>query len=297
MHIPDQMLNGAVCPVTLTAGAVAVGAAFYFLKYSEDKVSDLRWAGVSALIFIMQMLNVPVASGTSGHLLGGVLAASTLGIPRGILTISYILLIQAVLFADGGISALGANVLNMAVIGAGLGGFIYHTLNKRGLSQDISLALASWASVVLAAVACTVEAALSGAVDFGAMFNAMVPVHARIGFAEAILTVVCFRVFALMYGAVRNRIMVYRTVAASLILLLLAPFASQFPDGLEWAAASVQLSMSESYPLFSLLKNYQVASIGDSMLSVMTAGILGAVMVWFVIIGVSKTRGRLVTGQ
>lgn len=297
MHIPDQMLNGAVCPVTLTVGVAAVGAAFYFLKYSEDKVSDLRWAGVSALIFIMQMLNFPVTNGTSGHLIGGVLAASVLGIPRGILTISYILLIQAVFFADGGINALGANVLNMAVIGAGLGGFIYHALNKRGFSSDISLGLASWVSVILAAIACTVEVALSGAVDFGTMLNAMVPVHARIGFAEAFLTVVCFRVFALMYGTVRNRIMVYRTVTASLILLFLAPLASQFPDGLEWAAASVQLNMNEAYPLFSLFKDYQVASISDPTLSVITAGILGAVMVWFVIIGVGKTRARMVAAQ
>lgn len=292
MHIPDEMVRGVVCPVTFAAGAAAVGGAFYGLKYSTAKVSDFRWAGVSSLIFLMQMLNFPVSSGTSGHLLGGALAASLLGIPRGILTISYILFIQAALFADGGISTLGANVLNIALIGAGLGGFINNSLNKQGLSRDISLGLAAWFSVVLAAVACTVEVALSQAVDFGTMFKTMVPVHARIGIAEALLTVVCYRVFSFIYRDARYRIAAYRTAVASLIILMIVPFTNQLPDGLGWTAASLQLKMTELYPVISFLRGYQVPSIGDPVLSVMLAGLLGAVMVWAGAIGLGKTRGR-----
>lgn len=121
MHIPDSMLQGNVCSATAAVSVLGlVAAAYYGLKGQRPSAS--RFAAVTALIFAGQMMNFPVQYGTSGHLLGGVLAAHLLGTPFGVLSVALVVVIQSLVFADGGVTVLGANVLNMAIIGAGLGG-------------------------------------------------------------------------------------------------------------------------------------------------------------------------------
>ena len=124
MHIPDSMLQGAVCPVTLALGAAGVTVAATFAVRSANKPSAARFAGVAALIFAGQMMNFAIPGGTSGHLLGGVLAAALLGTPFGVLAMTLVLAVQALLFGDGGLLALGANVVNMALLGVGIGGLL-----------------------------------------------------------------------------------------------------------------------------------------------------------------------------
>ncbi len=117
MHIPSSMIEGAICPVTAGVSIVAISAAAYFAYKSKNKPSVKYFAAITGLIFILQMLNYPIGGGISGHVLGAVLAVALLGMPFGILSMSLIIAIQAFFFGDGGISIMGANILNKISIG------------------------------------------------------------------------------------------------------------------------------------------------------------------------------------
>lgn len=149
---------------------------------------------VSALIFAAQMFNFPVDQGTSGHLLGGVLAAIILGPFGGAIVMAAILAVQSLFFADGGLMALGANIFNMAAIGAIGGYYVYYGIRKLGkwdigrVGFYISAAIAAWLSVVVAAGATALETAFSGTIELTAILPAMINVHAVIGIAEALIT-------------------------------------------------------------------------------------------------------------
>ena len=142
----------------------------------------------AAFVFAAQMLNFPVAGGTSGHLIGGVLTAVLLGPGAAVIVISTGLIVQCFLFADGGITALGANVFNMALVG-GVGGWtVYRAVSmfsKNLRSRLLAAALAAWISTMLASVACAGELAASGTVDWSVGWPAMVSVHALIEIGRA----------------------------------------------------------------------------------------------------------------
>ena len=147
----------------------------------------------TAFVFAAQMLNFPVAMGTSGHFLGAVLAAVLLGPLNGCLVFAAVLVIQCLLFADGGLTALGVNVFNMGIVG-GMGGYALFRLVTAMLPESrrtflFAAALASWFSVVMAAVACAAELALSGTAPLRMVLPAMTLVHALIGIGEALITV------------------------------------------------------------------------------------------------------------
>ena len=131
MHIPNSMLQGTICPVTVLVSTLGIVIAAFKAFWTENRPTALRFAAITALIFAGQMMNFPINDGTSGHLLGGVLAAALLGTPFGILSMALVVTVQCLVFSDGGFIVLGANVLNMAIIGAGLGGFINSYLVKR----------------------------------------------------------------------------------------------------------------------------------------------------------------------
>ncbi|MEY2535411.1 MAG: cobalt/nickel transport system permease protein [bacterium] len=193
MHIPDGFLDGQVAAAT---GVVAVGAVGYALKRADETLDDRRvpLLGVTAaFVFAAQMLNFPVAGGTSGHVLGAALAAILLGPWLACLVLAVVLATQAFLFADGGITALGANVLNMGVVGAlGVGLLMHAARAVLPRSRGALLAVAgtgAWLAVMLGATATAVELALSGTVPLGTVLPAMLAVHALIGIGEAVITV------------------------------------------------------------------------------------------------------------
>ena len=147
---------------------------------------------LAAFIFAAQMLNVPVAGGTSGHMLGGVLIAVFVGPLAGSIVMGSIFGVQAVFFQDGGITTMGANIINMGLIGTILGYFIYQSVKKavkgdRGMI--IGAGVAAWIAVVLASAACAFELAASGTSPLGIALPAMVGIHAIIGIVEAALTI------------------------------------------------------------------------------------------------------------
>jgi cobalt/nickel transport system permease protein len=193
MHIPDGFLDPGVAAAT---GVVAGGAVAIGLRRAEATFDERRapLLGVTAaFVFAAQMLNFPVAGGTSGHVLGAALATILLGPWLACLVLAVVLLVQAFLFADGGVSALGANVLNMGVVGA-LGAGLVMGVAMRVLPRTRraflgAAAVAAWLAVVAGSIACSFELAISGTVPLGTVLPAMVGVHALIGVGEAVVTV------------------------------------------------------------------------------------------------------------
>ncbi|GAA2715167.1 MULTISPECIES: energy-coupling factor ABC transporter permease [Streptomyces] len=201
MHVPDGFIDA---PVSLATGAVAATAVAAGLRGARKELDERTapLAGlVAAFVFAAQMLNFPVAAGTSGHLLGGALAAILVGPWTGLLCISVVLLMQGVLFADGGLTALGVNITDMAVvttaIGYGLFRLLAKTLPRRRSSVTAAAFVAALVSVPAAACAFTLIYALGGTTDvaLGKVFTAMAGVHVLIGIGEAVIT-------ALTVGAV-----------------------------------------------------------------------------------------------
>ena len=205
MHIPDGFINGAA---SAGFGVVAAGGVGAAVKHTGRYLSERQvpLAGlVAAFVFAAQMVNFPVISGMSGHLLGGVLAAVLVGPWAAFLVLSVVLVVQGVFFADGGLSALGLNIINMGFIGAVLGYAIYRMILKVLPVRDTSVALAAgiaaFLSVPLSALGFVVQFAIGGTADvsLGALTVAMVGTHLLIGIGEGILT-------GLVVGAVmRNR--------------------------------------------------------------------------------------------
>ena len=194
LHIPDGFIDG---PTSLAAGLLAIGGVALCLKRTSQTLDDreIPVVGlVAAFVFAAQMLNFPVANGTSGHLLGGVLAAVLVGPFAGALAVTVVVVVQAFLFADGGLSALGLNVLNMALVGTfvGYGVFVVlrRVLGTTTRSVTTSAGLAAFAVPIVASLVFVVEYAFGGndAVSVGAVAASMVGVHSLIGIGEGIIT-------------------------------------------------------------------------------------------------------------
>ncbi len=187
MHIPDGFID---LPTSLTAAAAATGGVGESLRRVRRRVQErvVPLAGLAAaFVFVLQMLNFPVAAGTSGHLLGGALAAILLGPWVGVVVVTVVVVVQALVFADGGISAMGLNVLNMALVTALVGWVVFRAiaavLPRTATSVVAATTVASWASVVAASLAFTGEYAIggSGGVAIGpcsARWSAFTPLSA-----------------------------------------------------------------------------------------------------------------------
>src|SRR4051794_17208210 len=193
MHIPDGFLTTEVALACAVPAAACVGIG---LKRANVELDERRvpLLGVTAaFIFAAQMLNFPVAGGTSGHFLGAALAAILLGPWLACLVMAVVIGVQAFVFADGGITALGANVLNMGVIGALLVGglmLLARRLLGRGRTRFLAIAgVGAGRGVMAGATAASLELAISGTVPLGTVLPAMLGVHALIGIGEAVVTV------------------------------------------------------------------------------------------------------------
>lgn len=190
MHIPDGFLSNEVALACVVPAAVCVGVGLRRANVELDERRVPLLGVTAAFIFAAQMLNFPVAGGTSGHLLGAALAAILLGPWLACLVLAVVLTVQAFVFADGGITALGANVLNMGVIGALLVGGL--TTAARSVAPKATLAIAAvgaWLAVMAGAAATALELSLSGTVPLTTVLPAMLGVHTLIGIGEAVVTV------------------------------------------------------------------------------------------------------------
>jgi len=191
VHIPDGFLSAPVA----TIGYVAAGATLAYAVAKTKKElgeKEVPLLGVSAaFIFAAQMMNFPVAGGTSGHFVGGFMAALLLGPWAGLMAISVVLILQCLLFADGGLTALGANILNMAIIDGLLPYAIYASVAPRlktSGARFAAIAALGWFGTVAASIACAMELGISGTAPLGPALAAMAGVHALIGVGEGLIT-------------------------------------------------------------------------------------------------------------
>lgn len=321
MHIPDGFVNAAT---SAGAAVIAAGGLGGAMRQGTARLKDkqIPFAGLSAaFIFALQMLNFPVAAGTSGHLLGGALAAILLGPAMGITVVSVVVIVQALLFADGGISALGLNVLNMALITALVGWWAFRLVMavapKRPSGVVIATMIASWASVVASSVGFSIQYAIGGqgGVDPGTVLAAMAGVHALIGIGEGIIAAtVIGAVLAvrpdLVFGTQRYAIEgrrqtgpTRRTVGvfagagmlASLVLVVLvAPLANANPDGLERVAADTGFAATAEEPILGgPFADYGVSGIESEALGTALSGVVGVVVTFAIgMIAFGLTRRR-----
>ncbi|WP_330461867.1 energy-coupling factor ABC transporter permease [Streptomyces sp. NBC_00820] len=194
MHVPDGFIDA---PTSAVTGVVAAGALAVSLRGARRELDERTapLAGlVAAFIFAVQMLNFPVAAGTSGHLLGGALAAILVGPYTGVLCVSVVLLMQGVLFADGGLTALGVNITDMAltttVVSYALFRLLLAVLPRKRRSVTVAAFVAALLSVPAAAVVFTLIYAIGGTTDvaIGKVATAMIGVHVLIGIGEAVIT-------------------------------------------------------------------------------------------------------------
>lgn len=200
MHIPPGFLSPTVWVPMSGVTAVSVG---YALKRSGTVMDERqvpRLGVMAAFIFAAQMVNFPVAGGTSGHLMGAALAVTAFGALPSIVIMTAVVIMQALLFQDGGLDALGANVFNMAIAGPLVAASVL-SLGRRIAPRlsTVWLVAASWLSVVTAALLCAVQLGLSGTAPMNIVIPAMLAVHAVIGLFEGIVTVVAVRFMMAVY--------------------------------------------------------------------------------------------------
>jgi cobalt/nickel transport system permease protein len=193
MHIPDGFVS---VPVAVTTGVIAVAAIAVAVKVTNKKVGEKQvpMMGVlAAFIFAAQMLNFPVAGGTSGHFVGAALAAILLGPWAAVLIMSSVLVVQCLIFQDGGLLVLGANITNMGIIPVFGSYYIYKGIDalfKQSRAGTLAGAgIGAWFSVLVAALACAVELALSGTSPWAIAIPAMGGIHMIIGIGEGLITV------------------------------------------------------------------------------------------------------------
>lgn len=251
MHIPDGFLDLPTAATTGAFAAAGVGAALWQAKRTLPPRRVPLLGVTAAFVFAAQMLNFPVVAGTSGHLLGGVLAAALLGPSAAVIVMTSVLVLQCFLFQDGGASALGANVFNMAIVGT-VGGYAVYAATRRlagGLRGVVlGAAFAGWCSTVLAALCCAGELALSGRVAWRVVFPAMGGIHMLIGVGEGVITALVLVAVARARPELLDakaemtrpgQVLVLGLIAALGLALFVSPFACSWPDGLEKIAGKL----------------------------------------------------------
>jgi cobalt/nickel transport system permease protein len=293
MHIPDGFLDTKTALISGALAAAGLGIAIRKVRQQvpAQRVPLIGLAG--AFIFAAQMLNFPVAGGTSGHLIGAVLATVLLGPSAAVLILSSVLILQCFMFADGGVTALGANIFNMALVAPGVGYGIYRLVSRltgnslRG--RLCGTAFAAWCSTVAASIACAGQLALSGTIQWSIAFPAMANVHMLIGVGEALITTLVVAALARLRPELlaeqleSDRQPRYRELTAYGLLIstglavFVAPFASAWPDGLERVAAVLgfEHKAHETQLWPSLLPDYAVPGLKSVVLSTVIVGCTG----------------------
>ena len=290
MHVPDGFMN---VPMSAATGLISFGTLWAYIRSAKDLIADkfIALTGMmSALIFVLQMINFPIAAGTSGHLLGGALAVIVLGPRLGLICLSVVVIIQSLLFADGGLSALGVNVLNMAIVTSATSWFIVKYWIKfigKNKTSIVSVSvLAGILSVVFSSIAFTIQYAIGGTISIpvGTVLLAMVTTHFIIGFGEGIITALIITLLIrvrpdLIYAYERSdenttKVSFYGLFIILILLLsLITPFASSSPDGLESVAEEFGFTQTDGIVL--LLDDYGISAVNNNFISTVLSALLG----------------------
>ena len=308
MHIPDGFLS---FPTAVLAWAMAILMIGFALRKVNKTLDERKipWMGVlAAAIFAGQMLNFSVTGGTSGHLLGAALAAILLGPWPAVLVMTAVVGVQALLFQDGGLLAMGANLLNMAVIGVWVAYAAYSSgrriLGNSPRARAVFAFAAAWTSIFIAALACALELGLSGTTPIRLALPAMGGIHALIGIGEGLLTTGALAFISSARpdlleqphaAAPAGRTVWVGGLMIAALLVVLAPLASVRPDGLEWVAERLNFLTAASRPGYTLFPDYAIPGVSNAALSTILAGTVGLLAV--LIVSKLMTLRRQRTGR
>ena len=301
LHIPDGFLS---LPIAALCWGVALALIAMALRQTQRSLGERQvplMGVMAAFIFAAQMINFPVAGGTSGHLLGGALAAIALGPWAGMLVMTSVIGVQALLFQDGGLLVMGANILNMGLLTALVGYGLYRAApgqNRR--LKLVTAGVAAWLSVMTAALATSLELWLSGTSALRIVMPAMLGVHALIGIGEALITVSALA-FILqtrpdilgVEGETRPaRGWVVAGILVALVVVILAPLASADPDGLERVAIDLGFIEQGAQAPYQALPDYTIPLLGETALSTILAGAIGVFVVGAASIAIMRLLRR-----
>jgi cobalt/nickel transport system permease protein len=294
MHIPDGMLDPKTFTTLWGGAAGVIGYASHWIRKNMDSGKITLMAVLAAMIFGLQMLNFPIAGGTSGHFCGGSLAGILLGSWPGSIVMSGVLLIQCLFFGDGGITALGANIINMGVIGAFAAPLVYQLFQRFSSgywSKVVGAALGAFIAVVLSAAAVAIELWASGSAPILAALSAMVFWHIFIGVGEAVITggIVAYiakvRPQILSEGEQSGKASLRSVSAVIGVLALVAAglsfLASAHPDGLEFVYFDSGVGTTiipDTGLLPAPMLDYVLPGLGSGVLAGIAAGIVGVLL-------------------
>ena len=306
MHAPDGFF--AVW-LSLLGWAIMIAMVGLALRNTRAQLGERQiplMGVVAATIFAGQMINFSIPGGTSGHLLGGALAAAFLGPWGGVLVMTAVVSIQALVFQDGGLLALGLNVINMGIITSFSGYFFYKAISnliKGDRGVMIGGFVGGWLSVVLTSLFASVELAVSGTSPLQIALPAMVGVHVMIGIGEGLLTASALGFIlisrrGLLTGAPaqgqRSAGLVLAGLAIALAITLFSPLASPYADGFEKVTSLLTAGTStaaQPSPL-QLLPDYTIPALGNSPVSTIVAGMVGVGLVFMLAYGAARLANR-----
>ncbi|GAB4492597.1 MAG: energy-coupling factor ABC transporter permease [Anaerolineales bacterium] len=290
LHIPDGFLNLVVSLTFWALTIIAVGIAISKTNKALGEKQVPLMGIMAAFIFAAQMLNFPVAGGTSGHFLGGALAAIVLGPWAAILVMTAVIAVQGLLFQDGGLLVMGANIFNMGILTAMIGFGLYRMVSASA-NKTLKLAVAgvgAWISTVAAALLTSLQLWISGTSSLQIVVPAMLGVHVLIGIGEALVTVAALAFImqarpdlleAETVAEKGGRSWIAAGVIMSLAAVLLSPLASGDPDGLERVAEDFGFLQAGLEAPYQILPDYTIPFLGETALSTIVAGIVGALVV------------------
>jgi cobalt/nickel transport system permease protein len=303
MHIPDGFLSVPVSVLFWLFSALVIGYALKRVRADLGERQVPMMGVLAAAIFAGQMLNFAVAGGTSGHLIGAALATILLGPWAAMVILTCVISVQALIFQDGGLLVLGANIFNMAIIAVTVSYVLYHGIRKLAASRSWGLYVsgfgAAWGSVVIASLGTALELAISGTSPANIALPAMGGIHALIGIGEGLITVGALaflhaarrELFA--KGAVSTKRSSAVWIAGLFFALLLAvasPLASSHPDGLEWVAEQQGFLLKAQNPLYNLIPGYSLPGVLNTTTATILAGIIGTLLVFGVALAVAYSR-------
>ena len=298
MHIPDNFLSIIVSLICWAITALTLSVAISRTNKSLGERQVPLMGVMAAFIFAAQMINFPVLGGTSGHLLGGALAAIALGPWAGMLVMTAVIAVQGLLFQDGGLVVMGANILNMGLLTAAVGYGLYRSVNGRSRVVRLAVAgVAAWLSVMTGALFTALQIWLSGNAEIQVIVPAMLVIHAFIGIGEALITVAALSFIMSSRpdlldekseSAQGGRGWILVGVLITLAVVMLSPLASADPDGLERVAIDLGfIGTAQSAP-YEIIPDYTIPFLGETSLSTIVAGVIGVI----VVLGVAFLTGR-----
>ena len=305
MHIPDGFLS---VPVAIILWIVSILVVGYALKRVSADIGERQvplMGVLAAAIFAGQMLNFAVAGGTSGHLIGAALVTIILGPWAATLVLTCVITVQALIFQDGGLLVLGANIFNMAIVGVSVAYMVFRTVHKLAGNRTWGLLasgfLAAWTSVEIAALGTALELGLSGTSPANIAIPAMGGIHALIGIGEGLITVGALAFLRAsrhdllktnQAAPMRGNLVWVIGLALALLLAVASPLASRHPDGLISVAIHYGFIHSVQGPAFQVMPHYAFPGIENRALATILAALVGTLIVFVVALVVAYSHRR-----